>query len=1536
VTTVASPTLPPLSDRAALSEVLGMVERREATAISWGFYDLAFTARDLEHVLDEEAPTEVAEWWQKARHHGADGATLLSDMEEAGLVYRLASGGGQYRTRFAEGVRLIARLRQLFTSQQWSTGPSLVSDIKVHLAPRRYPRRTESAAQCWGDLEPHCRRWSRLQSRVFHALATRADSHPMQFAGFQRRAFAHVLSRYGARGLGGTMVSAGTGAGKTKAFYIPALLGVAADVAADARQYTKVIAIYPRNVLLADQLREALSEVAKIQPVLEAEGVRPLTIGALLGGTPDPHWFVQRNGAPTLAEQYGHWRRTTNGWVIPYVQSPVSAGKELVWRDGDRLHGRTALYRADGAVAAPDVPDGTLVLTREQLQANPPDVLFLSLEMVNQHMGNPAWRRTFGLDEATPKPRLLLLDEVHTYEGIPGAQAAWVLRRWRHWGGIADLHVVGLSATVNDGPGHLARVAGLAEPEVREFRPLDDELTAADMEYNLLVKGNPAAGASLLATSIQTAMLLTRLLTPANAPAARSNEVAGSAFFARKVFGFTDKLDVVNRWYSDLRDAEERRRLARLRIHPNDRAPAVPLQARTVREMDAEGQIWELPARLGHNLAQALRVDRCSSQDPGMNAGADLIVATSSLEVGFDDPEVGATLHHKSPRSFASFVQRKGRAGRRPGTRPWTVVVLSDYGADRWAFQSAEQLFRPEVDAILLPLANSHVLRVQAAFFLIDWIGRRINEGNPYEYLRAPTYGTQHARERSRQLLQELLAQGPAWWDFRHELHALFRYPRRGARPLGDEDIDSLLWEPPRPLMRHALPSLLRKIEAGWRYADPARADQTEDADGRRPLPLFIPGATFAELEVGEARILFPEASRKTPQFLSVARALAETCPGNVSKRYSIGVRESGYWLAFSPRLLETIPPERASVAELFPDRLFLDAVDGVSVYQPQTVPVIPLDERSARDTSSARWQWETRIRTNGGGQHLPIFHGPAWAGVVRGAEAYLHRDYASLDVLRYARGCRYEVRRPRVDARVGRLAVGSAAENGDVVREEAVGFREVADGLVVRIAPEHLATLPPLDEAVEARFRAEYFLERLRTSEGFSDHVSSFLREWLWQVSMAMLVATAAKQGSGLAEAQAVLAGRRSDAARKVLESIFQVRDVDIEGAEEAARLKTSLQELWNAPDVVREVERLEQCLWEPLTAEFEHWVRRRYVATLAQAIRAAAVSRLAEVSEDDLAVDVSSAVNGGADIYLTETSTGGIGLIELVVEEMRRAPDAFHEGVHHHLAWCPREDVARDLLGILRNAQWDSGRTAVRDAFTGARSAVTYADAAAARNTLRAAVADAGYVPTRPLIVALLSRVLQPGTSPGTDALLDAVNAERTSVERRIGVGVDARVFAYHCLSVPALREPLEAHLRHVADDNPSAPQLYAIMQRFVFDGCADSCPECLDQPQQFVDMPKPSRALARHWLGQAVPEVSVNDGDWVAHVRATLLQAGRVKVLAPADRIPGVADELQAILAEELESSYLLLPPALTRVEREGAIWKVTLELKETIPG
>ncbi|MEH1926222.1 hypothetical protein [Nostoc sp.] len=94
--------------------------------------------------------------------------------------------------------------------------------------------------------------------------------------------------------------------------------------------------------------------------------------------------------------------------------------------------------------------------------------------------------------------------------------------------------------------------------------------------------------------------------------------------------------------------------------------------------------------------------------------------------MGFNDPEVGGVIQHKASRDMASFLQRKGRAGRRRTMRPWTVVVLSDYGRDRIAYQSYDMLFNPILEKRSLPIANRYVIRIQAVFAFMDWVGRQL------------------------------------------------------------------------------------------------------------------------------------------------------------------------------------------------------------------------------------------------------------------------------------------------------------------------------------------------------------------------------------------------------------------------------------------------------------------------------------------------------------------------------------------------------------------------------------------------------------------------------------------------------------------------------------------------------------------------------------------------------------------------------------------------------------------------------------------
>jgi hypothetical protein len=272
--------------------------------------------------------------------------------------------------------------------------------------------------------------------------------------------------------------------------------------------------------------------------------------------------------------------------------------------------------------------------------------------------------------------------------------------------------------------------------------------------------------------------------------------------FSRKVFVFTDDLDVTNRLFHNLLDAEGRRGDGR--EHPYKqplaslRASARPRAADRFRE----GQHWGICEFVGHRLSQVperLRVGRTSSQDAGVDAAAEVIVATASLEVGYDDRYVGAVIQHKAPRDAAAFLQRKGRAGRQRVTRPWTVAVLSDYGRDRLAYQAYERLFDPVIENPILPVGNRYVLRIHAVYAFMDWMASQcpsaLPRGSVWQDFTSPARQPESAERQAwaAQFIRDLLEQPEHRKPLEDHLARALR--------ISSSEVTALLWEPPRDLM---------------------------------------------------------------------------------------------------------------------------------------------------------------------------------------------------------------------------------------------------------------------------------------------------------------------------------------------------------------------------------------------------------------------------------------------------------------------------------------------------------------------------------------------------------------------------------------------------------------------------------------------------------------------------------------------------------------------------------------------------------------
>ena len=137
---------------------------------------------------------------------------------------------------------------------------------------------------------------------------------------------------------------------------------------------------------------------------------------------------------------------------------------------------------------------------------------------------------------------------MHSYTGTTGAQTALLLRRWKHLLN-APVNWCGLSATLKSSPHFFSDLTGLNYNKIEEITPNQNENENRGAEYQVILKGDPTQRTGALSTSIQSAMLLSRMLDD-------QDKAISGGVFGKRLFIFTDDLDVTNRFYDDLNDAE--------------------------------------------------------------------------------------------------------------------------------------------------------------------------------------------------------------------------------------------------------------------------------------------------------------------------------------------------------------------------------------------------------------------------------------------------------------------------------------------------------------------------------------------------------------------------------------------------------------------------------------------------------------------------------------------------------------------------------------------------------------------------------------------------------------------------------------------------------------------------------------------------------------------------------------------------------------------------------------------------------------------
>jgi len=411
------------------------------------------------------------------------------------------------------------------------------------------------------------------------------------------------------------------------------------------------------------------------------------------------------------------------------------------------------------------------------------------------------------------------------------------------------------------------------------------------------------------------------------------------------------------------------------------------------------------------------------------------------------------------------------------------------------------------------------------------------------------------------------------------------------------------------------------------------------------------------------------------------------------------------------------------------------------------------------------------------------------------------------------------------------------------------------------------------------------------------------------------------------------------------VLQVIFETLNTDESGEDDEEepphsrqnRLRDEVLALFGERTVVTRLQELAGVLWNPPDAGWCEWARRRYLATLGGALVEACAQLCPEAAVDDLLVDIDPGARPAGvpqpplrqgEIWITEATVGGGGILEEVARRYAEDPRHFFRLVENALGPSEYELVDSELTRILEMAEQDDAFAAL---LQDVRSASRHADLEAGIARIELTLAARGVLVTHAIVSALHARILRPGSSRATDALLLALTRRWRMEEGRLGIEIDARVFAYLASEDAALTQALpHVDATMVADRAFRFHALYGLL--WPRGSAVRSVPLSTYNP--FAPLPPAARELVLDRLTRTSPTIAVGANGWRAAVADALRESGIARLTTPLTEREALKTGLLELAAEPLEIDALHLYPRVEGIARGPDGFFATLHLPEAV--
>lgn len=300
-----------------------------------------------------------------------------------------------------------------------------------------------------------------------------------------------------------------------------------------------------------------------------------------------------------------------------------------------------------------------------------PDMLHQSvLRMaLREYKDKTSWRRLLrGLS-------YVVLDEIHSYQGVFGSNVAHVLRRLRRVAALLDSRPQFLAASATIGnPVELAEeLTG-----VRPFRLVDDDGSGRRSRVVLIC--NPPLRSDAASTKAMATKKGATTADPAGESAVLPSEIG-------RIAPQTIAIDLVT--HGAL--AAETHLPVRTIVFAGSRNAVFQLTQR-IRGAVREARRPELEPTVAPYAATFLSDDRVAAEGKLRDGSTLAVVSTSALELGIDIPDLSLAILVGYPGQISSFRQRAGRVGR--SGEGLAILIVGDDPLQQWIARDPEALQR--------------------------------------------------------------------------------------------------------------------------------------------------------------------------------------------------------------------------------------------------------------------------------------------------------------------------------------------------------------------------------------------------------------------------------------------------------------------------------------------------------------------------------------------------------------------------------------------------------------------------------------------------------------------------------------------------------------------------------------------------------------------------------------------------------------------------------------------------------------------------